>query len=485
MIELVIKEPDKAYVADRLWLPRSMVREDPIRNALSYSITAPGGQQSLRLWENGKDHIICPREFILTHQYPNYRFPFVDCTPEFDTVEFEDLVTPRDEDQARAWSHFAVNDRGILNLACGKGKTKLALKKIANRRTPTLVIVPDGGIMSQWKQSILGDPQKGLPPFLRFNDRLGIIDGDNFDWKHHVTIALVSSLWPKIERGELSEEIYRYFGQIIFDECHLIGAPKFSLTSRYFYGDRIGLTATVQREDGLDAIYRYNIGEVFYSDLRQDLIPEIYFQKTPCTLDSDAASINGITNVSLLRSMLGNDLAANTYRYWTIKSALDSGRKILCLSHSKDQLRRMHAMFPGSSLIVGETDQDIRMDVLRESQICFAIAKLGSTGVDDDALDTLFWLTPFKSKNSLQQGMGRIQRRKEGKKTPIMVVFEDWSVPSMKRLCQQLKSSLKEWGLEFQVINPEKLPRNLPAEVLRAHQSVQITSPERSESEED
>lgn len=465
ILEFVEKEPDKAYVSNSLWLPKSGIRAGPVQRALEFTVNVQGKQETHKMWSETKNHIVCPREFLGPAEYPKYSFPFVDLNPEFEHVEFEDLVVPRNEEQERAWEAFSKFNNGILNLGCGKGKTKLAVKKIAQRGVPTLVIVPDGGILDQWKRSIFGDGE--TPPGLKFKGKLGIIQGKTFDWQHPVTLALVTTLALQIRDGRIPEELFRYFGQIIYDEVHQIGAPVFSLTAAPFYGDRIGLTATVQREDGLDPIYRYHIGEPFYTDLKQDLIPHIYFQQTPAKIDFEKAKINKTTNISILRTMLGKDLAGNTYRYWCIKRALDNGRKILCLSHSKAQLKLFHKMFPGSSLIVSETDRDERTDLLRNSQICFAIARLGSVGVDDDKLDTLFWLTPFRSKVSLQQSMGRIQRFREGKKHPAMIVFEDWMAPPLKRLCGSIRTSLRHWGFEFEVFKPAafEVPPGLPPDV--------------------
>jgi superfamily II DNA or RNA helicase len=142
-------------------------------------------------------------------------------------------------------------------------------------------------------------------------------------------------------------------------------------------------------------------------------------------------------------------------------------------------------MFPGSALIVGETDRTTRMDVLRDSNICFAIAKLGSTGVDDDRLDTLFWLTPFRSKIALQQSMGRIQRERPGKKDPIMIVFDDWMVPSFKRMLGSLKRSLKEWNYPYQIVKPMRVPDTLPPSVEEAYNIAFAALPARGEVVED
>jgi hypothetical protein len=492
MLVFAPKDPTKAYVSDRLWLPKQrrpgdgLIRPDVVKRALEFSVPSPEGMLTVSMWDESSSHVICPREFLPPSEYPKYRFPFVDLRPSFSRARFDDLVVPRNEEQARAWQALAANDNGILVLACGKGKTKLALKKIAQKSTPTLVVVPDGGILEQWRVAILGDPSKGLAPGLSLDGPLGFIQGTQFDWARPITLALVTTLWRRIQDGAIPEDLFRYFGLIVYDEVHQIGAPKFSLTAEPFYGDRIGLTATLQREDGLDPIYRYHIGEPFYSDLSQDLIPEIYFQKTAVNLPVGAGNdVNGNTNVSVLRSDLGRDLTGNVERYYSIRHALDQGRKVLCLSHSKDQLRLFHAMFPGSGLIVQETTKSQRMAVLRDSQVCFAISKLGSTGVDDDALDMLFWLTPFKSKIALQQSFGRVQRSRPGKKTPVVVIFEDWMCPPLKRMCLHIKSILREWSYDFKVTNPPRFPLLLPPEVQAAYDDALRQLPDRDDADDE
>jgi len=486
----VPKEPDKAYLADRLWLPKSGIRTEPVKRALEFLVNGKdldgtAAQVKMSMWDETRYHLVCPREFLPASHYPRYKFPFIDLRPEFLKVQFGDHVVPRNEEQEKAWHSLALNDNGILNLGCGKGKTKLALKKIAQKGTPTLVIVPDGGILEQWKESIFGNKVKGLSKGLSFDGELGLIQGPQFNWAKPITLALVTTLWMRIQDGAIPEEMFRYFGLVVYDEVHQIGAPKFSLTASPFYGDRIGLTATVKREDGLDPIYRYHLGEPFYSDLSQELVPRIYIQQTPVVLDVEAAKVGGTTNISLLRTALGRSLVGNIYRYYSIKAALDAGRKVLCLSHSKDQLKLFNALFPGSALIVGETDRVERMDILRNSQICFAIAKLGSTGVDDDQLDTLFWLTPYRSKISLQQSMGRIQRIRPGKKEPVMVVFDDYLVPPLRRLTGSIKGSLKEWHYKFEVLKPLQVPTTLPPELQAAYDVAFSELPQRGEVEDD
>lgn len=471
--DFVPKDPDKAYISNRLWLPKSGVRPAAVKSNLNFKVMGKSGrQETLALWQESRHHIIVPREFLPVESYANFDFPFVDIRPSFERVQFEDLVIPRNEEQWAAWRALQLNDNGILNLGCGKGKTKLFLKKVAQKGVPTLVVVPDAGILDQWKRSILGDPKRGTGPGLRFDGGLGIIDGDIFDWRHPLTLAKVTTLSARIRNGEVPEEMWRFFGLEGVDEAHFQGAPHFNLSIRDCYGDRIGLTATVEREDGLTAMYLYHLGRPFYVDLSQQLKPQVIFQQTPVRVDFERAVINGITNISKLRTIVGKDRVANAYRYWVIRQALAEGRKVLCISHSSAQLHLMHSLFPGAGLIVGNTPDDERVDILRASRICFAISKLGSTGADDESLDTVFWLTPFRSKIALQQSMGRIQRICAGKKDPKFVVFEDWLCSSLKNLCKELKGNFKDWNYQFTVNKPWDVPLDIPTELRSAYDEV-------------
>lgn len=484
-----VKDPAKAYVSNHLWLPKEGnvlggVRVGPIKRALEFVVPGRDGkQQVISLWEENRHHIVVPREFLPPTEYPKYKFPFVDLRPSFGSANFEDLVKTRSEEQEKAWEALKSHNNGILNLGCGKGKTKLSLKKIAQMKTPTLVIVPDGGMLEQWKQSINGSDR--TPPGLRYEGELGIVKGDVFDWKKPLTLALITTLALRIRDGRIPEEFFRHFGLVVYDEVHQMGAPMFSLAAYPFYGDRIGLTATVQREDGLDPIYRYHIGEPFYSDIKQDLIPQIYYQKTTAVLDSEKAVRAGNVNIPVLRSMLALDTNANNIRYWAIKEAADQGRKILVLSHSRAQLEIFHSMFPGSGLIHGDTDREERLAILRSSQVCFAIARLGTTGVDDDRLDMLIALTPYKSLIALQQSIGRIQRPLEGKPHPIVLVFEDSLIPSLEGMCRKMKTIFKKWNFPFKVFNPGRFPRELPPHIKTIHDGLVAKYSAEAEAEDD
>jgi superfamily II DNA or RNA helicase len=462
----VRKDANKAYISNKLWLPKSGVRIDSVKKALEFSVQSQGRQSIQKLWQETQHHIICPREFLPETVYHKYSFPFVDLRPEFPYIDIQHNIIPRSTKQELAANALLAASNGVLNLACGAGKTSLALMKIAENKSTALIIVPDGGIWTQWED--------GIKRHLQFPGNIGHIREKEFTWQEPVVLASVNTLWRRILDGELSPELLRHFSLIIFDEVHQMAAPRFSIAAAEFYGNRIGLTATVKRDDGLDPMYLYHIGMPFYTDLSQDLIPEIEFQQTATTLDTQGAIIEstGVTNVGLLRGIALYSEEMIATRYHRILQLHKEGRKILCLSSSKNQLKVLHALFPGSALIISETDSTTRLRVLRDSNICFAISRLGATGADDDKLDTLIWLFPFKSSILLQQSMGRIQRLREGKKAVKMLVFDDREVSTFRTMCNFIRGMLKKVEMKFTNTKPNPNHRKLPPKLRDKYRAI-------------
>lgn len=467
-MRLVKKEPDKAYLSDMLWLPKSHISEKAIKEALQYWDVEKGNAVLRRLWDETRDHLIVPREFLKPEQYPRFPFPFIDLTPKkFHKTNLWVKNEPRNDQQKAALAAFPQTHGGILNLGCGKGKTFLSLKRVAEIGCPILVVVHNTFLMKQWMTEAI--------PFhveLPIGEKVGVIQGDQFDWKRPITVAMIHTLAARADEGRLPPDFYSWFGAVIFDEVHHLSAPLFATTAPLIKGMRFGLTATDKRTDGTDFIYKFHIGDIFYTDLTQDLIPRIYFQYTPVTVDlkrEEVLDVKGDVNIGRLRSFIGDLPLSNNFRAFCIREALNEGRKILCVSHSKNQLRNLSEMFPGSGLIIQETPAEERTRIVRSSQVTFAIASLGFEGLDDDNLDTVFALLPFGSKdappNDLQQVMGRIQREKEGKHHPVLVIFDDIGVKPFHAMCNTMRKALKEWdkhvpgmpALSFQTLHAPKL----------------------------
>lgn len=462
---LVKRDPDKAYISNMLWLPKRLIPIEAIKAGLQYWEVEKGVSVLQRLWSETEHHLVCPREYIKPEQYPEFSFPFVDATPKrYPRSSFLVKHQPRNEDQRLADDAFSTARGGVLNLACGKGKTFLALRQGERVGAPMLVVVHNTFLMDQWVNQAIPNHVE-LPA----GQQVGIIQGDRFEWDRPIVVAMMHTLAARIRDGEIPPEVWNHFGMVVFDEVHHLAAPLFVTTAPFVRGLRYGLTATDRRGDGTDFIYKMHIGDIFYSDLRQKILPRIYFQYTPifCNLDrEEVKDVNGEFHHIKLRTFMGTVPESNAFRAHCLQLALEADRKILAVSHSKDQLIALHEMFPESGLIVSEIPQEERATIVRRSRLTFAIASLGFEGLDDDTLDTIHILLPFGSDksppNDLQQVMGRGQREKEGKNTPVLVIYDDVNIKPLHNTCLLMRKQLSNWDKHVKGMPALKF-ENLPA----------------------
>jgi superfamily II DNA or RNA helicase len=446
-INLVVKRPDAAYVSNMLWLPKAHIRSEAVQNSLQYWDVRKGDAVLMKFWSETEHHLVVPREFIGPDQYLNYGFPFIDLTPRrFARTHIGDRITMRNEEQTKAWEHLRLARGGILNLACGKGKTVLALKRIAELGAPALIVVNNGVQLEHWKGEIAAHLE--LPA----GEKVGEFHGSEMDWKRPITVATIQSLASKTEDGKMPPDFGSWFGSVWFDEVHHLSAPWFALAAPLVAGLRFGLTATADRLDQRQWVYNYHVGSIFYTDLEQPLIPEVYFQLTDVIIDEnsrEARDKRGEVNIPRLRSLLGEHPRSLQVREYYIREAMDAGRKILCIAHSKMMLRNLHERFPGAALVVSETPDAEKVPSVRNSRLAFAIDELGTECLSDNALDALFILTPFSSQNDLQQMIGRLQRPHPNKRPPIVIIFDDKNIEAFRGSMYKLKKTLKSWSMKF------------------------------------
>lgn len=421
---------DEGYVYNNLILPKTGVRIQAIKSALTF----PYGEVTvydcgeeigkrpnyLEIWDETENHIIVPREFIDQSKYHHYRFPFNDITPRgFETVDIGDTIILRDEVQEEALRALLRNRSGTLNLSCGRGKTVLALKLSAVLRIPTLVIVNTTALLEQWAEEI--------DTHLRVSG-IGIVQGSKADWeKYPIVLAMVHTLSNR--SIEWQYEFRRRFGLVLYDEGHHMSAPTFVRSADLFFGRRYSLTATARRTDGLHPIYQYHLGGVIYKALGQQLIPNTIFHVLSWEISEEEMhnilDVNGEINVPKLRSYLGTLDWRNEIIYEYMRADMLDSRSILALSHIKAHVNTLAEAFPGGAVITGDTAQSDRMDALRNYNPVFGTFQLAREGLNKPELDTLYVATPFGNSNDLQQAWGRIQREYEGKKQPLVRVFED------------------------------------------------------------
>lgn len=244
-------------------------------------------------------------------------------------------------------NNFVAN--GIVVHNCGKGKTVVALEKIARGRVPALVMLDNTQLLYQWKQE--------AEALLSVPGGIGIYGDGKKEWQKGLVLATYHSIanWA----DTIPEEARRWFGQIFWDEGHHCPAPLFSRTADMFYGARYSLTATPERDDGLHVLSEGHIGPVLYTDLTPTMQPSLAFMWTGMSLDLRDASvaskvidINGEVHTSKLYSYFGQWAPRVNILLKTIYEARQSGRMVLVLSNSVDEVVNLMSCWerPGQPL---------------------------------------------------------------------------------------------------------------------------------------
>ena len=148
------------------------------------------------------------------------------------------------EYQKHAVSSFFDNGSGVVVLPCGAGKTLVGAGAMATAKTNTLILVTNTVSARQWRSEL-------LKRTTLTEDEVGEYSGQVKEIKP-VTIATYQILTAK--RGGQYAHLALLdaldWGLIIYDEVHLLPAPVFKLTAELQARRRLGLTATLVREDG-------------------------------------------------------------------------------------------------------------------------------------------------------------------------------------------------------------------------------------------
>jgi len=447
-------DPDLTYIDSSLWLPKSRIAARAMKSSLELDM---GGDEPLRLWRDAPHHLGVPRKLIALKDAPTQ---VVDLRPRFKRANIKSLISLDHNDPTKSTQRDAFRDMvsakgGILNLACGAGKTVLMLHAIAHWNTPTLVIAHQEEILHQWRDEILGSGDD--PPKLKVQG-LGWIQGDptKWDWKQDIVFGMIRTLARHAD--SIPPEMRHYFGNVIWDEVHHLSAPMFCRTADVFTGNRFGATATVERGDGSEMAFLWHLGDVFHANLDQDLVPVITFMVSPTTINTKDSEVrrqcfdvSGHMHHIKTAAYVGQLPVELDFEERHLGTALDAGRKILALSSSVDHLRAIHARFPGSGLITQDVKGDARKSALVDNMLCFGTTKLASEALNDRPLDTLFLLTEFSKPGLLQQTTGRIQRIMEGKKNAHVVVIRHRLIQMMEAMARKMEKYFMEQGFRVRV----------------------------------
>tara|TARA_A100001015_G_scaffold23722_1_gene26823 strand:+ start:3803 stop:5266 length:1464 start_codon:yes stop_codon:yes gene_type:complete len=307
---------------------------------------------------------------------------------------------------------------GLLEIPCGRGKTVIALHILSRVKTKTLVIVHKGFLLNQWIERIA----QFLP-----TAKVGKIQGQIIDIEgKDIVIGMLQSLSMK----EYPDTMFECFGLTIVDECHHISSEVFSRSlSRIVTKYTLGLSATMKRKDGLTPVFKMFLGEIIYSEKRENtddvIVKAIEFRTDDNEFNEVKTDYRGNPAYSTMITKLCNYSFRSEYILDILENELKEypEQQVMILAHNKALLvylykgilfRRIGSV---GYYIGGMKDKDLKLS--ESKKIIIATYAMASEALDIKSLTTLILATP---KTDITQAVGRILRIKHARPMVIDIV---------------------------------------------------------------
>ncbi|HEY9388378.1 MAG TPA: DNA repair helicase XPB [Mycobacteriales bacterium] len=179
--------------------------------------------------------------------------------------------------QHEAVDGFWAGGSGVVVLPCGAGKTLVGAAAMARAQATTLILVTNTVAGRQWKRELLA--RTSLT-----EAEIGEYSGERKEIRP-VTIATYQVMTTRRKGEYLHLDVFdsRDWGLIVYDEVHLLPAPIFRLTADLQSRRRLGLTATLVREDGREGDVFSLIGPKRYDAPWKDIESQGWIAPAVCT----------------------------------------------------------------------------------------------------------------------------------------------------------------------------------------------------------
>lgn len=347
---------------------------------------------------------------------------------------------------------------GTIVLPCGAGKTIVAIGALNAAQTSTLILTTNVTALRQWRDEILD--KTNLDPEL-----LGEYSGHTKEIKP-ITITTYQILtYRKTKNSEfLHFGLFnrRNWGLIIYDEVHLLPAPVFRAVANLQSRRRLGLTATLVREDGKEEDVFSLIGPKKYDVPWRELEGRGWIATAQCIeirvpFPNDDVRLEYAVAETRDKHRLGSTNPAKTQVVLDLVND-HVGDRILVIGQYLSQLGEISEAL-GVPIITGKTPQSKRDVLYGEFRSgvspVLVVSKVANFAVDlPDANVAIQISGTFGSRQEEAQRLGRILRPKKDKNTAIFysVVTRDSTEQTFSAKRQLF---LTEQGYRYRIENVE------------------------------
>lgn len=305
---------------------------------------------------------------------------------------------------------------GVVVLPCGAGKTIVAMGAMDQVKAHTLILTANVVAVRQWIREILDKTSL-------HEDQIAEYTGD----RKSIAPVTVATYQIVTYRKRKSEEFPHFeifnkgdWGLIIYDEVHLLPAPVFRATAAIQSRRRLGLTATLVREDGLEEDVFSLVGPKRYDVPWRELEKQGWIATADCTeVRVELPSPQRMPYALAGQREQYRIAAENPVKMDVLAALLElhKGDRVLVIAQYLDQLHELAGRFK-LPLIEGKTPSRKREELyakFRSGEIgTLVVSKVGNFAVDLPDANVMVQLSgTFGSRQEEAQRLGRILRPKE------------------------------------------------------------------------
>jgi len=357
--------------------------------------------------------------------------------------------------QELAAEGFWHGGSGVVVLPCGAGKTIVGAAAMAHAKATTLILVTNTIAARQWREELLKRTTLN-------EDEIGEYSGSKKEIRP-ITIATYQVMTKKKNGVYAHLDLFdtHDWGLIIYDEVHLLPAPIFRFTADIQSRRRLGLTATLVREDGMEGEVFSLIGPKRYDVPWKEIESQGYIAPAECI----EVRVNLTEGERLLYATAEPEnryrACATTRTKRNVVEALvekHAGEQILVIGQYIDQLDELSEIL-GVPLIKGDTpikEREILFNKFRTGEItCLVVSKVANFSIDlPDATIAIQVSGAFGSRQEEAQRLGRILRPKaDGRTAKFYSVISRDTID--QDFAQNRQRFLAEQGYSYKIIDAD------------------------------
>jgi DNA excision repair protein ERCC-3 len=371
---------------------------------------------------------------------------------EISLVQKDWKIRPYQELAAEGFWH---GGSGVVVLPCGAGKTIVGAAAMAHAKATTLILVTNTVAARQWRDELLKRTTLN-------EDEIGEYSGSKKEIRP-VTIATYQVMTKKKNGVYAHLDLFDSYdwGLIIYDEVHLLPAPIFRFTADIQSRRRLGLTATLVREDGMEGEVFSLIGPKRFDVPWKEIEAQGYIAPAECIeVRVNLTETERLAYATAEPENRYRNCATTRTKRDVVEALVEKhvDDQVLVIGQYIDQLDELSEVL-GAPLIKGETpikEREILFNKFRSGEIkCLVVSKVANFSIDlPDATIAIQVSGAFGSRQEEAQRLGRILRPKsDGRGATFYSVVSRDTID--QDFAQNRQRFLAEQGYSYKIIDAD------------------------------